>query len=684
LFLFSLVLFAAPVAARTFYVDPATGQNSNDGRSASTPWQNPPGTRLANDSDFWSTAWGTITSSNKIACGDVILLKGGATQTSAQGGAWRLSGDTFGTHYYPTTCTNTSRIVLRVATSAEWTGSTGSFTLDATGVSGTNSQSCAGPGPSCGIISQETDFLTVGGVSSSQRLRVINGTGTGTNGVLLGQNSTRRGLRLQWFEVSGAPRFGVLVRRTDGVLIRQGIIHDTARSGINVGNTAVPAGKSTRVGIEDVEIYRTGGSGGGTSDDALFLTDCLSCWAIRMNIHHNAARGVNTGAIDDLDGGGTYLFRFRDHEVWFNGTQCALFDFDPATQCTGNGTSTSGVEHCCTGSGTGTCITCAGGGFDVSGRADINQPEGCPVDPSINIIERMILWRNIDIGTFFYSNALADIWHWLAWGNLLDAQPGGGDLNYTTGADRIHYHNGISQRRSYNGNPWRSASSGGAAGCGAKLPVATYNLFAPISANTETLATFDFSPCTDGTSPTGATRTYASGNHPCWIGATNRVGSTEDPAFADTSGCDADPSGLTFPSTCDFRLGTGSAAIDAGTWFMRASGAGTNETTISVLGNGAYSDPRYYFIAPWDAAATSDIGMYLDSVGDTIEIQGCGERTITSMTSTGIAFTPACSWGDGAGVHLAYQGTAPDLGPHESGESGRPAAPALISVTPVP
>src|SRR5262249_10497989 len=78
-----------PACATGYYVDPVTGTNTNNGTSPRTPWQNPPGTRTANNSGFISSAWGAITTSAKVRCGDVILLKGGATQTSQKGGAWR-------------------------------------------------------------------------------------------------------------------------------------------------------------------------------------------------------------------------------------------------------------------------------------------------------------------------------------------------------------------------------------------------------------------------------------------------------------------------------------------------------------------------------------------------------------------------------------------------------------------
>src|SRR5262245_17876533 len=70
-----LLANATDANATTYFVDPTAGSNSNNGTSPSTPWMNPPGTRTASDSGFFSASWGGITTSNKIKCGDVILLR---------------------------------------------------------------------------------------------------------------------------------------------------------------------------------------------------------------------------------------------------------------------------------------------------------------------------------------------------------------------------------------------------------------------------------------------------------------------------------------------------------------------------------------------------------------------------------------------------------------------------------
>src|SRR5262249_51648470 len=95
-----------------------------------------------------STPGGPITTTqggHPITCGDTILLRGGATQTSAQGGAWRIdngpkdnNGNNDGTGYYSSNYASPNApITIRVATGGEWSGSNGDFVLDGTNVQAT-------------------------------------------------------------------------------------------------------------------------------------------------------------------------------------------------------------------------------------------------------------------------------------------------------------------------------------------------------------------------------------------------------------------------------------------------------------------------------------------------------------------------------------------------------------------
>src|SRR5207253_1852951 len=81
-----VLLFCLPagqVFATTYYVNPQGGADTNDGISPSTSWQTVPGTRTQDNSAFLRPQWGSITQSNKVKCGDTILLKGGTTHSAA-------------------------------------------------------------------------------------------------------------------------------------------------------------------------------------------------------------------------------------------------------------------------------------------------------------------------------------------------------------------------------------------------------------------------------------------------------------------------------------------------------------------------------------------------------------------------------------------------------------------------
>src|SRR5574341_2064968 len=160
-----------PAFAATYYVDPASEANTNNGTSPSSAWKNPPGTRTTNNSGFSSP-------NTKVQCGDVILLKGGSTQGSAQGGAWRIDAN-----YYTNTCTTGSRITLRIATSAEWSGSSGNFILDGTGITGTCVNFCGSGGYIALVDVEGVNYVVLQGQSATQRIEIKN-TARGPNGEL--------------------------------------------------------------------------------------------------------------------------------------------------------------------------------------------------------------------------------------------------------------------------------------------------------------------------------------------------------------------------------------------------------------------------------------------------------------------------------------------------------------------
>jgi hypothetical protein len=216
--------------------------------------------------------------------------------------------------------------------------------------------------------------------------------------------------------------------------------------------------------------------------------------------------------------------------------------------------------------------------------------------------------------------------------------------------------------------------------------------------------TFTGVGCKDNTTcQTGETcRALAGGNTmaspPPFISleTTNKVGygATNDPLFIGTGGsCYSGAFDGRVYSDCNFNLQAGSPAIDAGTYFMLTSGAGFGSTVavkantpepyqVGSLGvNWApakrpfYDDPRTYFIAlgaNWgiDASQSDVIRIKGATCTNAAADLGSVERAkVVSMTATSITLDRTCTWSDGAGVHLPWAGTAPDMGAYEFGLS---------------
>jgi hypothetical protein len=117
----------------------------------------------------------------------------------------------------------------------------------------------------------------------------------------------------------------------------------------------------------------------------------------------------------------------------------------------------------------------------------------------------------------------------------------------------------------------------------------------------------------------------------------------------------------------DFSLSSNSPAIDAGTSVAAATNAGTNSTQLVV-------DDAYFFFDGFGITA-----------GDMIMIGGGEAVLIASINyqTNAITLSEPRSWSNGAGVHLAYEGDAPDIGAFEfssgTATSTPPSAPALVA-----
>ena len=337
-----LGLGASRASATTYYVDPATGADTNAGTLATAPWQTIPGTRTTDDSAYLRTAWGAITTTNKIACGDLILLKGGSTHsttTVTNGGAWAIWPD-----YYTATCTAAAPITIRVATSAEWTGSSGPFTIDGTGITLTSKHfvpfggSVCSSGGMCGLVDIESvNYVTVGGNSATQRLVVKNvvipsGVSMGAVGVeVVGDGATTTaGVELGWFDVSNrTPLQGNIGAAIEFADIGQSILHDTTihdwwGAGVDTGMSAVRQVRG--LGVVNVTVTNSGPQ---SDPGGNFTNDCFNfaaaafddtqgggggVWCVNCTCANHYWNGSNSGGNDtpNIDA----VVRYRNFQVY--------------------------------------------------------------------------------------------------------------------------------------------------------------------------------------------------------------------------------------------------------------------------------------------------------------------------------------------------------------------------------
>lgn len=636
-FVLSIVLVVS-AHAETYYVDPATGANTNDGTDPNTPWLNPPGTRTATDSGFWSATWeagaSDITTSNKITCGDTILLKGGSTQTSAQGGAWLIAdgnGPTPpGSGYYDTGCEGSGAISLLVATAAQWTDSSGNFTVDGTGVSSICLGFCP-PGGSDGLILiQDIENFTIGGISADQRLVVRDADGgpnNKENGILASRSSggtcascdaKLRKFRAQWLELTANDQNGISVHYADNWIVTDSISHDNDNRSFDVGDGSdnpVTHGAFVRCTAYNAGL---GEDCAGTADAFMFL-GVEDLWIIDAVSYDNTCLGFNSGnAWAPTVGPADWVTRIRNGQFWDNGIY-------------------TGIE---------------------SGRAAITQSGDADQDPPyvILIIQGAVTYRNPVRGGLWFPHD-AGIVH--AWNMTLfnDGYTGsGGSITYERTAEASSVYNSIIVS---GGNPWSSNPSGDLFD---NIPTTDYNLVDFRTDEDDTFSSFHYSGATFvGTSKTFAEA--AAGDHG-FLGANELIsyGTVDGPTDYDADftdiGDNCDTGSYVYEH-CDFTLQSSSDAVDAGTTYFTANGAGTDETTLNLNTPNDITDATWVFIEP---------DSFLDAVADTIRIGSCTAVISNIPAATQIILeAPGCTWANGDGVHLAssWLDSAPDIGAYE-------------------
>src|SRR5262249_7115250 len=277
-----------------------------------------------------TTPLGPISTTNKIQCGDVILLKGGSTQTSAQGGAWRIDGQIAPPYYsyYTSTCTTSARIVVVIATSDQWPGSTGNFTIDGTGVMPAciQNQFCGAYGY-VGLVNVfRVNYFILKGLSATQRIEIKNAArgpsqelGMGllvSNAFDMLHNMLRGdGFKGKWLSVHDNTGAGIAVSTWKNWIVIQTVSYNNGGPGYSAG-----AQSDLRVrngAFVDAEAYNNGTAAYNGFADAFFFDGANQLWCVRCSAHDNVQRGFNTGTISNTMGS-TYML--RDMRAYNNGT----------------------------------------------------------------------------------------------------------------------------------------------------------------------------------------------------------------------------------------------------------------------------------------------------------------------------------------------------------------------------
>lgn len=632
-----LVLTIGPhiVEAATYYVDPMSGSNGNSGTSPTAAWLNPPGTRTATSSGYWSSTWGSISTANKVKCGDVILLKGGSTQTSATGGSWWITPT-----YYTTNCTTGSRLTIRIASTSEWTGSSGSFTLDGTGVTAScDSNWCATDRQRALVNVGGINFAELRGLSASQRIILTNSSSVGLTVGCPGSpgcSGRLNGFRADWLDITYANVNAAAVGNANNWQISNvtasyiksgglltGFVNDWPVNGGAYVNATVFNSGCGSVANPSCTADNSGAA------DAFNFSGGENMWCVNCTVYNTGERGASGGVVVDSKMTTDWKLHWRNLTTYSNGSTCNV------------------NSHWCSAAGI------RPSGSDWYNTAVLRS-----------FIVGLVGWGNKHACEAAYGGAFQEVWHATCYYNGFGGGAAHQLLSENVGQrlfNSIDTHQGTTTRS------YEAGTANGALPQGTFTPVAMSNCYRPASANTESLgASFNGWP---------GNGTYA--NPPAWISAaTNKIGLANcDPKFRALSTSNF--------AANDFRLQAGSSALDAGRFFLLANGAGTNQTTVAVRANGGWSDPRDFFISPVS---------YLDAVPDIVQIQNAtcsagtpalpaGRAIVASMTASTITLDRPCTWSDSAGVHLPWTGSAPDMGAFEF-DSG-PSSPTLLSVEPI-
>ncbi|HVK56082.1 MAG TPA: right-handed parallel beta-helix repeat-containing protein [Burkholderiales bacterium] len=268
---------ASSAFAATYYVDPASGNDSNAGTSQSSPWKTIPGTRNTGNSGWLRSAWGSISSSSKLQPGDVIQLKAGGAMGSSVGGRLLIDGT-----YYNNGSAN-APIIIQVSPS--W--GSGNFTYDMSGVS---------PEQWSGLIHiQDRSHIQIKGAGAGKRFVVKNANGLGVNSY--GSSGNRQqGIVFDYLEIAGSKDTGLNMSYSDNWRVSNTISHDNGTLGFGVGGLADQATNNGQ--FIDSEAY-----GNGKTDDGSGIRHGFGLYG-GTNISYIRCKARNNGR-DGFDFGTT-------------------------------------------------------------------------------------------------------------------------------------------------------------------------------------------------------------------------------------------------------------------------------------------------------------------------------------------------------------------------------------------
>lgn len=439
--------------------------------------------------------------------------------------------------------------------------------------------------------------------ASATQRLIIRDSGNGGISVI-GQDNNANRFHLRWADLLDNNRGGFEIGTSDNSLIRDSTVSGSAECGWCAG--LATARFDVGIAFVDVDASNNGCGAGNGHHDGFFAINEQDVWYIRARAFDNCQRGFDTGSGGNT--GQTLNYKFRDIQAWDNGTNA------------GQGNRA---------------------GWEGSGEAD---------DSIINwnYVVGYRGYRNPSYGFGGYAGIHMECWHCTL---MRNGHGDGSDLWWDRETRDMRIYNSVTLRRSI--DTWTH-------GVGGSLdfpPVSDHSLFVWQTADTNSFASFKFTTGCTVFSTANPLPTFAAGNRPCWSGANDTYTGTH-PFTSIGGACDSSP--FTYEN-CNFAPAAGSAAVDTGRTLMVANGGGTNQTQVTVSANGGSSDPRNYFIGPASFLGASEYA-------DTIRIgSNCTDRTITAMTATTISFTPACSWSNGDGIHIAskWLGSAPDRGAFE-------------------